>query len=72
MNQEQTFIVVKETNHLPTQGRTLHRTMKLQTNVLYRIHVLRGFDGRPVPMSLDILGTYNITYRPNSNSLVVI
>ena len=62
MNQEHTFIVNgKETNHLPTQGRTLHHTMELQTNVLYRIHVLYGFDGRPVRMFMDVLGTNNIT-----------
>ena len=44
-----------------TQGRTLHHTMKLQTNVVYRIHVLHGFDGRPVRMFWDVLGTNNIT-----------
>ena len=62
MNQEHTFIVNgKETNNLPTQGRTLHHTMKLQTNVPYRIHVLHGFDGRAVRMFMDVLGTNNIT-----------
>ena len=55
-----------------TQGRTLHHTMELQTNVVYRIHVLHGFDGRPVRMFWDVLGTNNVTYRPNSNSFVVI
>ena len=51
MNQEHTFIVNgKETNHLPTQGRTLHHTIKLQIDAVSRIHVLLGFDGRPVQM----------------------
>jgi len=36
-------LVDKETVHLPTPGRTLNRSMILQTNILYRVHVLHGF-----------------------------
>ena len=54
------YLVGKETNHLPTQHKTLHHTMKLQTNVVNRIHVLRGFNERSVRMFWDVLGTNNI------------
>ena len=46
------LLVDKETARLPTPSRTLNRTMILQTNVLYRVHVLHGFAKRPIRKSV--------------------
>ena len=56
--------------------------MKLQTNVLYRVHVLHGLGGRPVrmfcyqqdylPTNLEFLGCYKAFFSSSEASLAFV